>query len=88
LKGEGKKRKERYFDIPNAPIGQLIPLIGYEVAECLQQIREAMLLKVKRPGGMICVEQSNDKNIEVLLEPYNITLCTVEDLKVTRITQA
>ena len=65
----------------DAPVCELVALVGLEVSEAGEEAGERVLLVAEDVGGVVRVEQADDVQAEVALEPNYVRGGAVEDLR-------
>lgn len=63
----------------NAPVRQLVLLVGQNLAVCLQQIGETERLHSNCARSLTRIEQVDNVEAEVTLEPVHVRITTMED---------
>lgn len=66
--------------LPDTPVCQLITLVGRKVAVHLEERGKAMSWEVENFRSVESIEEIDDVEVEILLQPHDITLRTMEDL--------
>eukprot|EP00160_Parvularia_atlantis_P018645 Unigene7004_Nuclearia_a/m.21448 Unigene7004_Nuclearia_a/g.21448 ORF Unigene7004_Nuclearia_a/g.21448 Unigene7004_Nuclearia_a/m.21448 type:complete len:382 (+) Unigene7004_Nuclearia_a:90-1235(+) len=70
---------------PDAPVGQLVLLVGRHVRKLAQQVRQAKRRVLEHARGLARVEQVDDVDAKVALQPLHVAVGAVEDLDDCRV---
>ena len=72
-------------DGPDAPVGELVLLVGLDAAVLLEEELEAEAAEVEDARGLAGVEAVDDVHAKVALEPEDVPVAAVEDLEDARV---
>lgn len=67
--------------VPNPPVRQLVALVRGDAAEVCEEVVEGMPGEVQGSAGLMCVEQSDDVQAKVPLEPLHVRVGAVKHLR-------
>lgn len=75
-----KDLKGQDITVPNPPVSKLVAFVRVHFAEVFEQVVEGMSGQVQGSTGLMCVEEVDDIQAEVSLEPLNVRVCAVKYL--------